>query len=118
MKESWAGASSYERAICEKTLMLKEGPKESFSEQVNVTVALALLVEWAARSNIIAVQVLSLLLTGGFGDRGACTTIQNRLASIRKGVAKYLDKPKTMYSIPSVRKRLECAFWLPPGGRS
>ena len=85
-KVSWREASLYERSIVTKIRLLKDAPKEGFAQQIQVTVAVALLVDSAAMNSGIAVRVLSMLLTGRIGDKGACTKIQNRLTRIKKGV--------------------------------
>jgi hypothetical protein len=62
-KESWRGASLYERSIVTKTRLLKDAPEKGFSEQIQVTVAVALMVDSAAMNSGIAVRVISMLLT-------------------------------------------------------
>ena len=78
-KESLRGATLYERSIVTKTRLLKDVSEKGFAEQIQVTVAVALMVDSAAMNSGIAVRVLSLLLTGRVGDTQACTKIQNRL---------------------------------------
>ena len=57
---AWELADPYVRAICEKTKGLEEYPGDGFAVQIDVTVAVALLVEWAARDKkqSTAVRVL------------------------------------------------------------
>ena len=62
-KVSWREASLYERSIVTKIRLLKDAPEEGFAEQIQVTMAVALLVDSAAMNSGIAVRVLSMLLT-------------------------------------------------------
>jgi hypothetical protein len=113
VKQSWGAVSSHVRTICEGTLVLKDAPKEGFTYQLHVTVAIALLIDSAATSNLIAAQVLSMLLTGRVGDQSAWTQVRTRLANIKKGLAKIVSQPASKYSSRSVEQRLEAPFWLP-----
>ena len=72
---SWSGASLYERSIVAKIRLLTGAPEEGSVGQIQVTVAVALLVDSAAMSSGIAVQVLSMLLTGRIGDKGCSSKI-------------------------------------------
>ena len=109
-----AGASLCEREIFNKTRLLKDTPEEGFATQIQVTVAVALLVDSAAISNGVAVGVLSMLLTGRIGDKGADGKVRNRLASMKRGLLKFTTKRQEKYSPGSVQQRLESAFFLPP----
>ena len=55
-KVSWRGASLYERSIVTKVRLLNEAPEVGFAEQIQVTVAVALLVDSAAMNSGIAVS--------------------------------------------------------------
>ena len=113
-KVSWREASLYERSIVTKIRLLKDAPEEGFAEQIQVTVAVALLVDSAAMGSGIAVQVLSMPLTGRIGDKGGSSKIRNRLSSIKKGISKIANHPQCAYSSRSVKRRLESPFFLPP----
>lgn len=115
LNEAWSETSPQERTICEKTLKLSSAPKEGFAAQIDVTVAIALLIDWAAQSNIIAAQVLHMLLTGCVGDKVAWAAVRLRLAGIKKGLAKISRQSKSLYSPLSVKQRLLSTFWLPNG---
>ena len=83
-KVSWREASLYERSIVTKIRLLKDAPKEGFAEQIQVTMAVALLVDSAAMSSGIAVRVLSMLLTGRIGDKGAARKFKTGQHASRK----------------------------------
>jgi hypothetical protein len=87
---------------------------EGFVPQINVTVAVALLIDRAAATKMIASQVLHMLLTGRVGDKIACSKVKNRLAKIQNGLAKYAAQSQSKFSPPSVEQRLGSAFYLPP----
>ena len=65
-------------------------PDEGFVRQINVTVGIALLVSWAARSNIIAVRVLQQLITGRDGSAQDWRKVKGRLQHIEKQMKKEL----------------------------
>ena len=113
-KESWRGASLCEREIFKKTRLLKDAPEQGFAKQIQVTVAVALMVDLAAINNVVAVEVLSMLLTGRVGDKVVDKKVRNRLGCIKKGVSKFANKRQEVYSPRSVQQRLESAFFLPP----
>jgi hypothetical protein len=115
LRESWSGASPQERTICQKTKLLSDSPKEGFVAQIHVTVSVALLIDWAAATNILAVQVLHLLLTGCVGGQVALTQVRSRLAKIKKGLAKLSICSSSTFSPLSLRQRLDSAFYLPIG---
>jgi hypothetical protein len=110
---SWSGASLFERSIVAKIRLLTDAPEEGFAEQIQVTVAVALLAHSAAMSSSIALQVLSMLLTGCIGDKGGSSKIRNRLATIKKGISRIANLWQCDYSSRSVKRRLESPFFLP-----
>ena len=114
VKESWRGASLYERSIVAKIQLLQGEPEDGFVEQIQVTVAAALLVNSAAINSGIAVKVLSMLLTGRIGDKEACTKIRNRLTNLKRGISKIVNRSQIDFSSGSVKRRLESPFFLPP----
>jgi hypothetical protein len=101
--------------MCQKTKLLSDSPKEGFVAQIHVTVSVALLIDWAAATNILVVQVLHLLLTGCVGGQAALCQVRNRLVKIKKGLAKSLSCSSSSFSPLSVRQRLDSAFYLPIG---
>ena len=64
LRVAWNTVNPYVHSICDNTKELLFPPNEGFVRQINVTVGIALLVSWAARSNIIAVRVLQQLIAG------------------------------------------------------
>jgi hypothetical protein len=89
VKQSWLEASLSERGIMENTRMLSKAPDQSFVSQIDVTVGVAILIDSAASTNGIAVQVLHLLLTGRVGDKISWGPVRSRLCNIKKGLVKY-----------------------------
>ena len=61
-----------------------------FSWRINVTVGIALLVSWAARSNIIAVRVLQQLIAGHDRPAQDWEKVRKRLSYIEKQMKKEL----------------------------
>jgi hypothetical protein len=97
--------------MCAEMHKLKGVPKEGFGFEVDVTVAVGLMVNHVAPSTTIAVQVLQLLLTGGVATKEA---VRKRLNKIVKGVTKEAGFPATNFSPQSVEARLKSTFWQPP----
>jgi len=64
LRVAWNTVDPYVHSICDNTKELLFPPDEGFVRQINVTVGIALLVSWAARSNIIALRVLQQLIAG------------------------------------------------------
>jgi hypothetical protein len=85
---SWEAASLSERSFVEQTQLLSEAPVDGFVPQINVTVAITLLIDWAAATKTIASQVLYMLLTGHVGDKSSWAPVRNRSAKILKGLSK------------------------------
>jgi hypothetical protein len=79
-----------------------------------VTVAVALLIDRAAETKMIASQVLRMLLTGRVGDKNTWVPVRNRMAKIQREIAKYSGQVQSRFSPPSVEQRLGSAFYLPP----
>jgi len=105
-------ASSFERTICAKTRLLTVAPEEGFTFQIHVTLAVALLIDWAAATNTIALQVLHMLLTGSVGDKANWAKVRNRLSNIKRGLAGYTSQRESFFSSASVDQRLGSSFWL------
>jgi hypothetical protein len=114
LKVSWDRASLSERSFIEQTQLLSEAPMEGFVPQIDVTVAVALLIDRAAETKMIVSQVLHMLLTGRVGDKIACSKVKSRMAKTQKGLKKYSSQAQSRFSPPSVEQRLESAFYLPP----
>ena len=91
----------YVRVVCENTKGLDCVPDEGFAQQIDVTVGVALVIEWAARKKAknTAVRVLQQLISGEVGS------------------AKDWEKTRTMaekaYSPESTNARLLSNFYLP-----
>jgi hypothetical protein len=114
LKASLRLASSFERNVCEKTRLLTGAPEEGFIGRKHVTLAVTLMIDWAAATNLIASQVLHMLLTGSVGDKDSWTKVRSRLSKIKKGLSGYSSKRESFYSSVSLDQRLGSPFWLPP----
>ena len=110
---SWDRASLSEQSFVEQTQLLSEAPVEGFVPQIDVTVAVALLIDRAAETKVIASQVLHMLLTGRVGDKSSWVPVRNRIAKILKGLSKYSAKSPVLFSPQSAQQRLGSAFYLP-----
>ena len=80
-----------------------------------MTVSVALLIDWAAATNTLAVQVLHLLLTGCVGGQEALSHVRLRLTKIKKGLVKFSKASKSTFSPLSVRQRLDSSFYVAIG---
>ena len=69
-----------------ETKKLTEAPPLGFARQMPVTVAHALLVEWAARSVFTAARVLQQLYAGTLGEKADFSRISKRLAEVKQGL--------------------------------
>ena len=115
LRVAWNTVDPYVHSICEETKELLFVPDEGFARQINVTVGIALLVSWAARSNIIAVRVLQQLITGRDGSAQDWRKVKGRLQHIEKQMKKELKKSQGYYCPESVDARLRSPFYLPDG---
>ena len=113
LKVSWDRASLSEQSFAEQTQLLSEAPMEGFVPQVDVTVAIALLIDRAAATKTIASQVLRILLTGRVSDKISWAPVRNRNTKILKGLSKYSAKSPVLFSPQSAQQRLGSAFNLP-----
>ena len=86
IRKSWNLTTPYVHGICEKTKQLKIRPMGGFAKQMPVTVGDALLIEWAAPSNIVAVCVLNQLISGTPGTQASPGQVRARLQNIMKGL--------------------------------
>ena len=84
-----------------------------FSKQMPVTVGDALLIEWAAPSNDVAVRVLHQLISGTPGTQASLQQVRLRLNKITNGLRKYLSKSDKSYSPRRVALCLGSPFYLP-----
>ena len=114
LKASLRLGSSFERSVCEKTRQLTGAPQDSFIGQIHVTLAVTLMIDWAAATNLIASQVLHMLLTGSVGDKDSWTNVRSRLSRIKKILSGYSSKRESFYSSVGLNQRLGSPFWLPP----
>ena len=107
----------YIHSVCDNTKELLFPPDEGFVRQINVTVGIALLVSWAARSNIIAVRVLQQLIAGRDDPAQDWRKVAGRLPYIEKLMKKELKGPPKWYCPESIAARLRSPFFLPYGTR-
>ena len=112
---SWELAPPEVRELCIQTKKLTGAPPLGFARQMSVTVAHALLVEWAAMPGIAAARVLQQLIAGTLGDKADFSRISKRLVKVRKGLKTVASAPKKHYSQESVAQRLASPFFLPAG---
>ena len=98
-----------------QTKTLKDSPPLGFARQIPVTVAHALLVEWAAPPGIAAARVLQQLIAGTLGEKADFSRITNRLTNVHKGLKTVATNAKKYYSQESVAHRLASPFFLPAG---
>ena len=112
LRVAWTTVDPYVHSICEETKELLFVPDEGFVRQVNVTVGIALLVSWAARSNIIAVRVLQQLIAGHYGPAQDWEKVRKRLSYIEKQMKKELKNSQKWYCPESVDARLRSPFFL------
>ena len=112
----WNTVDPYVHSICDNTKELLFPPNKGFVRQINVTVGIALLVSWAARSNIIAVRVQRQLIAGHDGRAQDWEKVRNRLNYIEKQMKKELKRnSQRCYCPESVDARLRSPFYLPDG---
>ena len=90
LRVAWNAVDPYVHSICDNTKELLFPPDEGFVRQINVTVDIALLVSWAAKSNIIAVRVLQQLIAGHDGPAQDWEKVRKRLSYIEKQMKKEL----------------------------
>ena len=117
LRVAWTTVDPYVHSICEETKELLFVPDEGFARQVDVTVGIALLVSWAARSNIIAVRVLQKLIAGRDDPAQDWRKVAGRLPYIEKLMKKELKGPPKWYCPESIAARLRSPFFLPYGTR-
>ena len=96
-----------------KTKQLKLRPIAGFAKQIPVTVGDALLIEWAAPSNDVAVRVLHQLISGTPGTQAGLEQVRLRVNSIIKGLGKRRIRSERIFSPESVALRLGSPFFLP-----
>ena len=84
-----------------------------FAKQMPVTVGDALLIEWAAPSNAVAVCVLHQLISGTPGTQASLGQVRVRLQNIMRRLGKYCSSSEKKYSSGSVALRLGSPFYLP-----
>ena len=90
LRVAWNTVDQYVHSICDETKELLFVPDKGFARQINVTVGIALLVSWAARSNIIAVRVLQQLIAGHDRPAQDWEKVRKRLSYIEKQMKKEL----------------------------
>ena len=113
VRQSWNVTTPYLKGVCEKTKQLKLRPIAGFAKQIPVTVGDALLIEWAAPSNDVAVRVLHQLISGTPGIQAGLGQVRKRLNKIMRGLGKHRLKSERVCSPESVALRLGSPFFLP-----
>jgi hypothetical protein len=111
---AWKLASQETKALCEKTRQLTTAPEPDFAPQRTVTVADALLLEWAAPSNGLALRVLQQCIAGAPGLDVDFERVRKRIARVNLGLKKVASKGENTYSRESVAQRLASPFFLAP----
>ena len=111
---AWKLASQETKALCEKTRQLTTAPEPDFAHQRTVTVADALLLEWAAPSNGLALRVLQQCIAGAPGLDVDFERVRKRIARVNLGLKKVASKGENTYSRESVAQRLASPFFLAP----
>ena len=112
---AWKWAPRELRELCAKTKQLETAPAPGFALQLHVSVADALLLEWAAPSNSVAVSVLHQRTAGTPGAKVDFDRVRKRLEYVLKGLKKVVDHGQTRYSLESLAQRLASPFFLSPG---
>ena len=112
---AWKLASQEMKALCEKTRQLTAAPEPDFVPQRTVTVADALLLEWAAPSTGLALRVLQQCIAGASGLDVDSGRVRNRIAKVKIGLKKVANKGETACSRESVALRLASPFFLASG---
>ena len=115
LRVAWELVDPYVRAICEKTKGLEEYPGDGFAVQIDVTVAVALLVEWAARDKkqSTAMRVLYQLITGEEGCTEGFAAVRRRIPRVTANFRKEITQAQKMYTPESIQARLASPFTLP-----
>ena len=120
LRRAWDSVDPYVQIICENTKGLDSFPDEGFAQQIDVTVAAALLIEWAARKKAknTAVRVLQQLISGEMGSAEDLDKTRKRLNKITTNIKKEI-KTNAEYKFPpeSIQARLSSPFRLAKGDR-
>ena len=101
------------RSICEKTLALKKAHEGGSIYQVGVTVAAALLIDWAAPSALIAVISVGHAFYRCCRRPGFPVSSSETAGNIKKRLAKIQVSYKVDFAPQSVKQQLGSPFWLP-----
>jgi hypothetical protein len=103
------------KVLCEKTKQLKTSPAPGFALHLHVSVADALLLEWAAPSNSVAVGVLHQRTAGTPDTKLDFDRVRKRMVFVLKGMKKVVGYPMKQYSSESLARRFASPFFLLPG---
>ena len=93
-------------------------PDEGFAQQIDVTVGVALVIEWAARKKAknIAVRVLQQLISGEVGSAKDWEKTRARMNKVTVNIRKEIgNKSENWFSAESVQARLSSPFRLSQG---
>ena len=102
------------KELFEKTRQLATAPGPDFEPQRTANVADALLLEWAAPSNGLALRVLQQCIAGAPGLDVDFERVRKRIARVNLGLKKVASKGENTYSRESVAQRLASPFFLAP----
>ena len=93
-------------------------PDEGFAQQIDVTVGVALVIEWAARKKAknTAVRVLQQLISGEVGSAKDWEKTRARMNKVTPNIRKEIGKKsESWFSAESVQARLSSPFRLSQG---
>ena len=97
---------------------LKYFPDEGFAQQIDVTVGVALIIEWAARKKAknTAVRVLQQLISGEVGSAKDWEKTRARMNKVTPNIRKEIgEKSENWFSAESVQARLSSPFQFTQG---
>lgn len=108
----------YVQIICGNMEGLDSSPNEGFAQQIDVTVGVALVIEWAARKKAknTAVRVLQQLISGEVGSAEDLDKTRKRLNKITALLKKEIKtNAEYKFTPESIQARLSSRFRLPQG---
>ena len=104
--------------FCGNMEALEYFPDEGFAQQIDVTVGVALVIEWAARKKAknTAVRVLQQLISGEVGSAKDWEKTRARMNKVTPNIRKEIGKKsESWFSAESVQARLSSPFRLSQG---
>ena len=118
LRRAWYSVGAYVRTICGNMEALEYFPDEGFAQQIDVTVGVALVIEWAARKKAknTAVRVLQQLISGTVGSKQDWEKVRNRLNTITSTIKKEIKQDgEAAFTSESVQARLSSPFQFTQG---